>query len=113
MHPPAVAAKRLLLGTGVGLMLGVGFGLQSGRWGPEEPPLALVFAVVAGALLALGWSLGRGSGPLAGRFSDETDEAMARRVKEEIDDVQRSESVNAKWARLEADVLAKDLGEQE
>lgn len=113
MHPPAVAARRLLIGTGVGLFLGVGFALQNGRSVSEQPPMALLFAATALLMLALGWSLSKGVGPLAKRFSDETDEAMAKRVKAEIDEVHRSEAVNAKWARLEADVLAKDLGEQE
>ncbi len=43
---------------------------------------------------------------------EKTDEAMAARVQYEIDDVQRSEDVNSKWAELEAKVLTHDLGEE-
>ena len=43
MHPPNVAVERLLYGTGLGLMLGAGFGLQSGRtWGGQFPALELL-----------------------------------------------------------------------
>ena len=44
---------------------------------------------------------------------DETEEAMAARVRAEMDEVQRSEDVTAKWAELEAKVLTQDLGEEE
>ena len=39
--------------------------------------------------------------------------AMAARVRAEMDEVQRSEDVTAKWAELEAKVLTQDLGEEE
>ena len=38
---------------------------------------------------------------------------MAKRIQHEVDDLQRAEDVNAKWAELEAKVLTKDLGEEE
>jgi hypothetical protein len=52
---------------------------------------------------------------LAGYFSNESDEAMTKRVKEEVEEVQRSEDVNAKWAHLEAKVLSSEVkrGEEE
>ena len=46
-------------------------------------------------------------------FHSETEEAMAARVRTEIDEVHRSEDVTAKWAELEAKVLTQDLGEEE
>lgn len=49
---------------------------------------------------------------MAERFSYESEAEMAQRVSDEINEVQRSESVNAKWARLEADVLSHHLGEE-
>ena len=112
MHPPAVAVLRLLCGTGVGLLMGAGFALQSGREPLEQPPVLLAFLALAGLMFLMAWSITRGVGPLAERFSYESEEEMARRVSEEIDEVQRSESVNAKWAKLEADVLSTRLGEE-
>ena len=113
MHPPATAASRLLYGTGVGLLLGAGLAFQSGHTVQDQPPFLIV--VLAVALLAIGaaWSLTNGVGPLAQRFSHETDEEMAKRVQTEVDDLQRVEDVNAKWAELEAKVLTRDLGEEE
>jgi len=113
MHPPAIAATRLFYGTGVGLLLGVGFALQAGRLPQTQPPVLLAFFGLALVLIGAGWSVSNGVGPLARRFSYETDDEMASRVKEEIDDVQHSESVNAKWAALEANVLVKDLRQEE
>mgnify|MGYP005706032759 FL=1 len=51
--------------------------------------------------------------PLASWFSSETEEAMSVRVRTDIDEIQRSEEVAAKWAELEAKVLTRDLGEEE
>jgi hypothetical protein len=113
MHPPAVAVKRLLYGTGTGLLLGAGLALQNGHSIQEQPPLLAGFLVLALGMIAAGWSLSKGFGPLAQRYSQESDEEMAKRVQAEVDDLQRSEEVNAKWARLEANVLSKDLGEEE
>ena len=112
MHPPNVAVERLLYGTGVGLLLGAGFGLQNGRVFGASPP-ALEGFLLAGALcFLLGWMLGNGNGPLARWFSHETEEAMASRVRADIEEVHRSEDVTAKWAAMEAKVLSQDLGEE-
>lgn len=112
MHPPSVAVERLLYGTGVGLLLGIGFGLQTGRsFGSTYLALEL-FTVLAVGCFVLGWMLGNGGGPLARWFSHETEDAMAKRVRSDIEEVHRSEDVTAKWAEMEAKVLTEDLGEE-
>ena len=113
MHPPSVAVERLLYGTGVGLLLGLGFGLQSGRTLGANPPVMEVFVGAAVLCFLMGWTLSNGTGPLARWFSHESEEAMARRVRAEIEEVHRSEDVTSKWAELEAKVLTQDLGEEE
>ena len=112
MHPPSVAVERLLYGTGVGLLLGLGFGLQSGRTLGANPPVMQLFLAAAVLCFVLGWMLGNGTGPLARWFSYETEDDMARRIREEIEEVHRSEDVTSKWAELEAKVLTHDLGEE-
>jgi hypothetical protein len=112
MHPPSVAVERLLYGTGVGLLLGIGFGLQAGRsFGSTYLALEL-FIVLAVGCFVLGWMLGNGGGPLARWFSHETEDAMAKRVRSDIEEVHRSEDVTAKWAEMEAKVLTEDLSEE-
>ena len=112
MHPPSVAVERLLYGKGVGLLLGVGFGLQSGRnFGSPYLALELFIALAVGCFV-LGWMLGNGTGPLARWFSHETEDAMAKRVRSDIEEVHRSEDVTAKWAEMEAKVLTENLGEE-
>lgn len=115
MHPPAIAMTRLLYGTATGLVLGLGFALQAERVSLAEPSLAHGFSILAGLCFASGWLLSRGKGPLARYFSSESDDAMAKRVKEEVEELQRSEDVNAKWAHLEAKVLTSEVnrGEEE
>ena len=113
MHPPNVAVQRLLYGTSIGLLLCVGFGLQAGRGLGASPPAIEAFSALAVFCFVTGWMLGNGTGPLARWFSHETEEAMAARVRAEMDEVQRSEDVTAKWAELEAKVLTQDLGEEE
>ena len=112
MHPPSVAVERLLYGTGVGLFLGMGFALQSGRTLGANPPLLEVFLGAGALCFVLGWTLSNGIGPLARWFSHESEEVMAQRVRSEIVEVHRSEDVTSKWAELEAKVLTQDLGEE-
>lgn len=115
MHPPAIAMTRLLYGTATGLTLGVGFALQAERVSLADPSFAHGFSVLAVVCFASAWFLSRGKGPLARYFSNESDEAMATRVREEVEEIQRSEDVNAKWAHLEAKVLTSEVtrGEEE
>ena len=112
MHPPSVAVERLLYGTGVGLFLGMGFALQSGRTLGANPPLLEVFLGGAVLCFVFAWTLSNGVGPLARWFSHESEEVMAQRVRSEIEEVHRSEDVTSKWAELEAKVLTQDLGEE-
>jgi len=113
MHPPAVAVSRLLIGSGMGLLLGIGFALQDQRSSLSSPNALHGFALVAIICLTLGWQLSNGKGPLASQFSNESDEAMATRVREDVEDVQRSADLNNAWAELEAKVLSSELGEEE
>tara|TARA_X000001036_G_scaffold17742_1_gene14861 strand:+ start:6939 stop:7325 length:387 start_codon:yes stop_codon:yes gene_type:complete len=113
MHPPAVAVSRLLIGSGFGLLLGIGFALQNTRASLTSINALHGFAIVAIICLTLGWQLSNGKGPLASQFSTETDEAMAARVREDIEDVKRSSDVNNAWAELEAKVLTNELSEEE
>ena len=71
-----------------------------------------LFLAAAVLCFVLGWMLGNGTGPLARWFSYETEDDMARRIREEIEEVHRSEDVTSKWAELEAKVLTHDLGEE-
>jgi len=87
MHPPAVAVTRLLYGTGLGLLLGGGLGLQSGRSLTAQPPVLAGILALSGLFLLLGWLLSQGKGPLAPLFSNESDEAMAQRVMQEMEEI--------------------------
>ena len=113
MHPPAVAVQRLLYGTGVGLLLGVGFGLQAGRSLGSSTYAIELLSATSVLFFVLGWMLGNGVGPLAVLFSHESEEVMAQRVREEDRRGASFGGRDLKWAELEAKVLTHDLGEQE
>ena len=82
--PPASSARRLLLGTGLGLLLAGGFGLLSGVISIEEPSIGFVIPLIGLVLIALAGPTGRGEGPFAEWFPNEDDGAMASRVGEDI-----------------------------
>ena len=113
MHTPAVAISRLLAGTGVGLLLAVGFGLQQGTMEAQTLGVGHGFAIVGLVCMTLGWQLANGTGALASRFSRENDDEMSKRVKQEMNEALKAEEVNNAWAKLEATVLSMELGEEE
>ena len=109
---PASSARRLLLGTGLGLLLAGGFGLLSGVISIEEPSIGFVIPLIGLVLIALAGPTGRGEGPLADWFPNEDDVAMASRVGEDIIQEKHDADVGNAWAKLEHSVLSKELEEE-
>ena len=109
---PASSARRLLLGTGLGLLLAGGFGLLSGVISIEEPSIGFVIPLIGLVLIALAGPTGRGEGPLADWFPNEDDVAMASRVGEDIIQEKHDTDVGNAWAKLEHSMLSKELEEE-
>ena len=65
---PASSARRLLLGTGLGLFLAGGFGLISGVITIETPNIGFLVPLIGLILICLSYPTASGEGPLANWF---------------------------------------------
>ena len=86
---PAKNAQRLLLGTGLGLILASGLALISGVFTVENPNVGVIVPLVGIILLALSGPTGRGEGPLGEIFPDENDSIMTNRIENELNKHQK------------------------
>tara|TARA_B100001996_G_scaffold342283_1_gene296813 strand:+ start:349 stop:684 length:336 start_codon:yes stop_codon:yes gene_type:complete len=109
---PAIRAQRLLLGTGLGLLLASGMALISGVISIEEPGIGFIFPLIGLILLALAGPTGKGQGPLGNLFPNENTESMTMRIEAELMDTKRYDDVGNAWAKLEHTMLSKELEEE-
>ena len=110
---PAKSAQRLLLGTGLGLILASGLALISGALEIERPEIGLIVPLIGIILLALSGPTGRGEGPLGTLFPNENESAMADRIEGELANSKKEDDVGNAWAKLEHTMLSKELEEEE
>ena len=113
MANPGDAASKLLLGTGIGLLLIAGFGLIEQRMSFDEISLGWLFALLGLIFIGLGKTLDNNSGPLSQAFPHETAEQLAMRVRDDINSSIKDASVGSAWAELEASVLEQELSQEE
>ncbi|MAH90722.1 MAG: hypothetical protein CMA11_03035 [Euryarchaeota archaeon] len=109
---PAKSARRLLLGTGLGLLMASGLGLISGVLSIDKPELSITVPIIGLMLLALAGPTGRGEGPLSSWFPDENDVSMAARIEEELIQTTSDADIGNAWAKLEHTMLSKELEEE-
>ena len=110
---PAKSAQRLLLGTGLGLILASGLALISGALEIEKPEIGLIVPLMGIILLSLSGPTGRGEGPLGTLFPNENKSEMADRIESELTNSKKEDDVGNAWAKLEHTMLSKELEEQE
>jgi len=114
MENPAAAAQRLLLGTGLGLMLVSGLAMQRGMLGVDNFQFGWAIPLIAMICLFLGLTMGEGKGGfLLGLFPDENDEMLAVRMKDEVALEQKDLDLGGAWAKLEANLLSEELSQEE
>ena len=109
---PAVRAQRLLLGTGLGLLLATGMALISGVISIEEPDIGFIFPLIGLILLALSGPTGKGQGPFGSLFPNENTDSMTMRIEAELMATKRDDDVGNAWAKLEHTMLSKELEEE-
>ena len=109
---PASSAQRLLLGTGLGLLLAGGFGLISGIISIEKPSIGFLIPLIGLVAIGISGPTGRGNGPLANWFPSENEQTMETRVETELSQEQKEEMMGSAWAKLEHTMLSKELEEE-
>jgi hypothetical protein len=109
---PAASAHRLLLGTGLGLVLASGLGLISGVLSIGNPSVWFMIPVLGIILLGLAGPTGRGEGPFGGIFPNEDNNTMASRVEAELMQTNNDTEIGNAWANLEHTMLSKELEEE-
>ncbi len=109
---PAHAAKRLLVGTGFGLLLATGLALISGMMKFSQPDLGIAIPILGIACLVLADITGKGKGPLSRWFPLEDKAAMTARIENEVAEIEKGSHLGDAWARLEETMLSKELEEE-
>jgi|TARA_A100001388_G_scaffold177656_1_gene132929 hypothetical protein len=112
MNDPSKAASRIFYGTGFGLILACGFGLLEGRMEITTLGIGHIFLLLAVISIIVAYSLGREYNFLKSIYPNETENEMVERIKKEINEIEQDSAVGNAWAKLESQVLEKEL-EQE
>ena len=109
---PAKSAQRLLLGTGLGLLLASGFGLISGVISLQSPSAGFLVPLFGFIFLVLAQLTAKGEGPLSELFPNENSSSMAKRVESELTQEKKDADVGSAWAKLEHTMLSRELEEE-
>ena len=129
MEAPARAARRLLFGLGIALLLATAFALIDGRLPPSECPedtynctasndmgwllpVATVVTLLAGYILHLGIEKGVNS-PLLKMFPAVGPSAQRDALLSDVSDSQDEDSLSDAWADLEQGLLSSKEKEEE
>jgi len=129
MEAPARAARRLLFGLGIALLLATAFALIDGRLPPSECPedtynctasndmgwllpVATVVTLLAGYILHLGIEKGVNS-PLLKMFPAVGPSAQRDALLSDVSDSQDEGSLSDAWADLEQGLLSSKEKEEE
>ena len=110
---PAASAQRLLVGTGLGLLLASGSGFISGILTIDTPEIGFAVPFIGILMLMLSVPTGRGEGDLGRVFPNENRSTMALRIESELTQTKTDNDVGNAWARLEHTVLSKELEGEE
>lgn len=114
MDSPAEAAQRLLMGTGLGLLLVSGLAFQSEMLSLDSASVGWAIPISAIVCILLAFSGRKETGGLlGGLFSAEDEGAVAERIGSEISAEEKDASVGGAWAELEANLLSDEIGEDE
>ena len=114
MDNPAAAAQRLLLGSGLGLLLVSGLSFQRGMLSVEQFSIGWFIPIIAVTCIGFGLSIVREkTGLLSGLFPDEDQENLVERVQEQVELEEKEANIGGAWAQLEVELLTTEVGEDE
>ena len=114
MDNPAAAAQRLLLGSGLGLLLVSGLSFQRGMLSVDQFSIGWLIPIAAATCIGIGLSMGNGkTGLLSGLFPDEDQDDLVERVQEQVELEEKEANIGGAWAQLEVELLTTEVGEDE
>ena len=112
MDEPSKAANRVLLGTGLGLILVCGFAITEQRMTLDEIGVGHVFLLTGVVFLILSRLVNYETSALAQYFPNETEDEMKTRILDELSQAERENKVGNAWAELESKVLTSEIAQE-
>ena len=112
MDEPSKAANRVLLGTGLGLILVCGFAITEQRMALDEIGFGHVFLLTGIVFLILSRLVNYETSALAQYFPNETEDEMKTRILDELSQAERENKVGNAWAELESKVLTSEIAQE-
>jgi len=109
---PSKAANRVLIGTGLGLILVCGFAITEHRMTLDELGGGHVFLLAGIVFLILSRLVNYETSVLAEYFPNETEEDMKTRIHDELSQAERENKVGNEWAELESKVLTSEIAQE-
>ena len=115
MDNPAKAAHRILLGTGIGLLLISFLALREGRL-PLQGNIGWSIPIAAITAIAIGFMIPQqpgAEGRLAGWFPALDESSMGEEVEKAMASGEKDGGVSGAWAKLEEAMLSSEVDESE
>lgn len=115
MDNPALAARRILFGTGIGLLLIVFLSMREERL-PLEANIGWSILIAAVLVIIVAYSIpldSESEGKLAQMFPAKDDILTGKDVEMEINAETKYEDTGGAWAQLEEAMLSSNLEEAE
>ena len=112
MDEPSKAANRVLIGTGLGLILVCGFAIIEQRMVLDELGVGHIFLLAGIVFLILSRLVNYQTSVLGQYFPNETEEAMKTRIHDDLSQAERENKVGNAWAELESKVLTSEIAQE-
>ena len=112
MDEPSKAANRVLIGTGLGLILVCGFAIIEQRMVLDELGVGHIFLLAGIVFLILSRLVNYQTSVLGQYFPKETEEAMKTRIHDDLSQAERENKVGNAWAELESKVLTSEIAQE-
>ena len=109
---PAASAQRLMLGTGLGLLLATGFGYISGVSNLNSVGFDLLIPFLGILLIFCSFLAKQENGVFSSLFPNQDNSQLSAEVENELTQSRKDDELGDAWAKLEHSMLSKELEEE-
>ena len=109
---PAASAQRLMLGTGLGLLLATGFGYISGVTNLNSVGFDLLIPFLGLSLIFCSFLVKQENGVFSSLFPNQDNSQVSSEVENELTQSRKDDELGDAWAKLEHSMLSKELEEE-